>query len=57
MEMRLIIGKLLWHNDVSMLPEDKSWESWDPNQDHKNMRVYTNWIKPPLLVKLSPRRI
>ena len=53
MEMRLIIAKLLWSNDVEMAGENKPW---DPAGDHKNMIVYTNWIKPPLYVKLIPRK-
>ena len=53
MEMRLIIGKLLWHNDVEMAGPN---EKWDPSGDHKKMVVYNNWMKPPLLVRLQPRR-
>lgn len=53
MEMRLIIGKLLWHNDVEMAGSN---DKWDPADDHKNMVVYNNWMKPPLLVKLTPRK-
>lgn len=52
MEMRLIIGKLLWHNDIEMAGEN---EKWNPIGDHKNMVVYNNWMKPPLLVRLTPR--
>ncbi|KAF2099274.1 pisatin demethylase [Rhizodiscina lignyota] len=54
MEMRLIIGKLLWHNDIEMHGDNKIW---DPKNDHENMVVYNNWIKPPLWVKLSPRKM
>lgn len=53
MEMRLIIGKLLWHNDVEMAGPN---EIWTPDGDHKNMKVYTNWLKPLLMVKLIPRK-
>jgi hypothetical protein len=53
MEMRLIIGKLLWHNDVQMAGAN---EKWDPSGDHKKMVVYNNWMKPPLLVRLKPRK-
>jgi hypothetical protein len=52
MEMRLIIGKLLWHNDVHSAGGN---ESWTPDGEYKNMRVYNNWMKPPLYVKLTPR--
>jgi len=52
MEMRLIIGKLLWNNDVEMAGIN---DVWDPKNDHENMVVYNNWIKPPLYMKLTPR--
>lgn len=52
MEQRLIIAKLLWHNDIEMAGAN---EKWNPEGDYKHMRVYNNWMKPPLLVKLSPR--
>lgn len=55
MEQRLIIAKLLWHNDVEMTG-DESWEQWDPKNDHGNMQVFTNWIKAPLTVRLTPRK-
>ncbi|CAO2655259.1 Nn.00g103230.m01.CDS01 [Neocucurbitaria sp. VM-36] len=55
MEMRLIIGKLLWHNDVSML-ECEDNKVWDPEGDYEKMKVYTNWIKPGLKLKLTPRK-
>lgn len=53
MEMRLIIGKLLWHNDVEMHGENRVW---DPKNDYENMVVYNNWIKPSLKLKLTPRK-
>lgn len=56
MEMRLIIGKLLWHNDIEMASHPAN-DVWDPKNDHENMVVYNNWIKPPLYVKLTPRRV
>ncbi|KAF2489790.1 pisatin demethylase [Lophium mytilinum] len=52
MEMRLIMGKLLWHNDVEMYGKN---EIWNPVGDYKNMVVYNNWIKPSLKLKLRPR--
>lgn len=55
MEMRLIVGKLLWHHDVSM-PDLEVNAVWDPKGDYEKMRVYTNWIKPGLKLKLTPRR-
>lgn len=53
MEMRLIIAKLLWHNDVEMWGENKVW---DPKNEYENMVVYNNWIKPSLKLKLAPRK-
>jgi hypothetical protein len=53
MEMRLIIGKLLWHNDIEMYGDNSVWS---PQNDHENMVVYNNWIKPPLNVRLTPRQ-
>lgn len=54
MEMRLIVGKLLWHFDVEM-PDGGVNDAWDPEGDHRHRKVYTNWIKPPLWMKLVPR--
>ncbi|KAJ4366147.1 hypothetical protein N0V83_007782 [Neocucurbitaria cava] len=53
MEMRMIIGKLLWHNDVEMYGSN---EIWNPKNEYENMVVYNNWIKPGLKLKLTPRR-
>ncbi|KAH6673039.1 pisatin demethylase [Halenospora varia] len=53
MEMRLIMGKLLWHNDVVSAGGN---ERWNPKNEYKNMVVYNNWMKPPLYVKLTPRK-
>jgi len=55
MEMRLMIGKLLWNNDVDMADHPDN-VIWDPEHDHKNMVVYNNWIKPPLWLRLTPRK-
>ncbi len=53
MEQRLIIAKLLWHNDIAMAGPN---EMWTPDGEHKNVVVYNNWMKPPLLVNLTPRK-
>jgi len=53
MEMRLIVGKLLWHNDVEMHGKN---EVWNPKNEYENMVVYNNWIKPGLKLKLTPRK-
>lgn len=54
MEMRLIIGKLLWHNDIEMAGPN---EAWNPEGEYKNMKVYSNWMKPGLKVYLKPRKV
>jgi hypothetical protein len=51
--MRLIIGKLLWYNDVTSAGGN---EVWNPEGEYKNMKVYNNWLKPALYVKLTPRK-
>jgi hypothetical protein len=53
MEMRLIIGKLLWHNDVTFHGDH---DAWDPDRDYPGLNVYTNWMKPGLWVDLKPRK-
>ncbi|KAL2755499.1 hypothetical protein ACRALDRAFT_2041856 [Sodiomyces alcalophilus JCM 7366] len=53
MEMRLIIGKLLWHNDVEFHGDN---DAWDPDRDYPGLTVYNNWMKPGLYAKLTPRQ-
>jgi hypothetical protein len=53
MEQRLIIAKMLWHNDIHMAGSN---EVWDPEGDHKHKKVFTNWSKDPLFVKFTPRK-
>ena len=54
MEMRLIMGKLLFFNDVTSAGPN---EIWNPEEEYKNLKVYNNWIKPPLYVNLIPRKV
>ncbi len=54
MEMCLIIGKLLWNNDIAM---DGQQDAWDPERDYPGLRVYNNWMKPGLHVILTPRKL
>jgi hypothetical protein len=56
MEMRLIIGKLLFCYDVTLADRPEN-NVWNPVNDHENMVVYNNWIKPPLYVNLTPREV
>ncbi|KAL1890217.1 hypothetical protein Sste5346_008371 [Sporothrix stenoceras] len=53
MEMCLIIGKLLWNNDISMAGKQDAWE---PARDYPGLHVYNNWMKPGLYAILTPRK-
>ncbi|KAF2177717.1 cytochrome P450 [Zopfia rhizophila CBS 207.26] len=46
-EMRIILSKVLFHFDLTLLPECDNWT---------NQEVYTLWQKHPLKVKLTPIR-
>ncbi|KAK4570488.1 hypothetical protein LTR86_002568 [Recurvomyces mirabilis] len=50
MEMRLILGRLLWSFDL--VSTDRAWQ-WDPEGEMKNMRAYMTWEKPDLNVKVK----
>ncbi|EON67359.1 hypothetical protein W97_06612 [Coniosporium apollinis CBS 100218] len=52
MEMRLILGRLLWNFDL--ISVDGAWQ-WDPEGDMKNMRAFLTWEKPSLNVKVRDR--
>lgn len=53
MEMRLIVGKMLWWNDVRRVEGGN--EVWDLRNEYQNMTVYTNWSKRGLRVRLRVR--
>jgi cytochrome P450 len=44
-ELRLILAKLLWRFDVLPEPGSEQWLD--------NMRSYTLWDKPPLMIKCA----
>ncbi|KAF2108883.1 cytochrome P450 [Lophiotrema nucula] len=46
-EMRIILSKILFHFDLTLLPESDDW---------RTQEVYTLWQKPALKVKLTPIR-
>ena len=50
MEMRLILGRLLWHFDIQC-PDGA--EMWNPEGEMKNMRAYNTWEKPELNIKVT----
>jgi cytochrome P450 len=49
MEMRLILGRLLWNFDI--VSTDGAWR-WDPAGEMKHMRAFNTWEKPDLNIKL-----
>ncbi len=49
MEMRLILGRVLWAFDI--VSTDGA-PSWDPAGDLKHMRAFMVWEKPQLNVKV-----
>ncbi|TKA69439.1 hypothetical protein B0A49_03779 [Cryomyces minteri] len=51
LEMRLILGRLLWNFDL--VSTDNAWQ-WDPADEMKNMRAFMTWEKPDLNVKVIP---
>ncbi len=50
MEMRLIMGKLIWNYDMDYTD---GYDEWDPKQDSKNVLSWIVWHKPGLNVKLT----
>ncbi|KAF2430451.1 cytochrome P450 monooxygenase [Tothia fuscella] len=50
MEMRLILGELLWNFDLEST--DGAWR-WDPSGEMKYMKAFNTWQKPNLDVKLT----
>lgn len=52
-EMRLVMTRLIWNFDIVATDDLKDW---DPTDNMKNMRAYSTWEKPQLMVKLVPRK-
>ncbi|KAF2399643.1 cytochrome P450, partial [Trichodelitschia bisporula] len=48
LEMRLVVARVVWNFDLENADEAKEWE---PEGNMRNMRAYSTWQKPPLLVK------
>ncbi|MCJ1249217.1 hypothetical protein MMC30_006440 [Trapelia coarctata] len=46
-EMRLLLANLVWHFDLELMKESEDW--LDRNT------IYTLWMRPELMVKLTPR--
>ncbi|KAF2669327.1 cytochrome P450 [Microthyrium microscopicum] len=51
MEMRVILGRLLWNFDI--VSTDGAWK-WNPEGELKHMRAFNTWEKPELMIKLVP---
>jgi len=49
MEMRLILGRLLWNFDLVSVD---GAAKWNPDGEMKYMRAFNTWEKPDLLMKL-----
>ena len=56
LEMRLILGSLLWHYDIerSDLDGPDAKDVWDPSGDLHNVMAFNTWNKPPLMCRLKP---
>jgi hypothetical protein len=46
MEMRLILARLIFNFDLELVEKETDWM--------KDMKAYTIWKKPQLMVKLTP---
>lgn len=53
MELRLILGALLWNFDLEFAD---GAPLWNPKDEFKGLRAYNTWEKSPLLVKLKDIR-
>lgn len=47
MEMRLVLARMIYSFDVS---NADSAEAWNPEENMKNMKAYSTWQKPDLMV-------
>ena len=45
-EMRSILARMMWHFDMELCDESRTWTQ---------QKAYLTWDKPPLWVKLSER--
>ncbi|KAF2098695.1 pisatin demethylase [Rhizodiscina lignyota] len=49
-ELRLILGALLWNFDLEFVD---GAPLWNPANEHAGLRAYNTWEKSPLLIKLT----
>lgn len=52
-ELRLILGALLWNFDLEFAD---GAPLWNPKDEFKGLRAYNTWEKSPLMVKLTDIR-
>ncbi|OBT82403.1 hypothetical protein VE02_08402 [Pseudogymnoascus sp. 03VT05] len=58
-EMRLILGRLLWNFDIvwsDSTAGKESYRRWDPEGECKHLRAFNTWEKPPLVIKAIPAK-
>lgn len=48
-EMRLVLARILFNFDMVLRAESRHWL--------ENQKAYNIWSKPPLHIRLSPRRL
>ncbi|KAF2422852.1 cytochrome P450 [Tothia fuscella] len=53
-ELRLILGALLWNFDISFTEEGSPL--WNPADEYAGLKAYNTWEKSPLMVKLKDVR-
>ncbi|KAF7533672.1 hypothetical protein G7054_g6888 [Neopestalotiopsis clavispora] len=58
LELRLILGNLLWHFDLerSDLGGDNAHDIWEVEGDLRHVKAFNTWNKPPLMCRLTPVR-
>jgi cytochrome P450 len=56
LELRLILGSLLWHYDIerSDLDDANAQDIWDVTGDLQHVKAFNTWNKPPLMCRLKP---
>ncbi|ORY07018.1 averantin oxidoreductase [Clohesyomyces aquaticus] len=56
MELRLILGNLLWHFDIERADLDTpgAFDIWNPANELQHVKAFNTWDKPPLMCRLRP---
>lgn len=52
-ELRLILGALLWNFDLEFAD---GAPLWNPKDEYKGLRAFNTWEKSPLMIKLTDIR-